>query len=123
MSVSLETSLAEAEGGGLTKRGGKLLDLPLCFTSCRGLGIAGTRALTILQSRRASVRSPRSSARMARLRKVRWAVDAMVNATELVGALERQDPTPADFGLARLAGLAVQERLAEMQLGVVGVDS
>ena len=42
MSVSLETSLAEAEGVGLTKPGGKLLDLPLCFTSSRGLGIAGT---------------------------------------------------------------------------------
>ena len=43
MSVSLETSPADAEGVGLTKRGGKLLDLPLCFTSRRGLGLAGTR--------------------------------------------------------------------------------
>ena len=43
MSVSLETSLAEAEGVGLTKCGGKLLDLPLRFPSRHGLGIAGTR--------------------------------------------------------------------------------
>ena len=42
MSVSLETSLAEAEGVGLTKCGGKLLDLPLRFPSRHGLGVAWT---------------------------------------------------------------------------------
>ncbi len=50
------------------------------------------------------------------------AVDALVDATELVGTLERQDPPPAGFGLGRLTRLAVQDGLAEMQLGVAGVD-
>jgi hypothetical protein len=49
------------------------------------------------------------------------AVDALVDATELVGTLQGQDPPPAGFGLRRLAGLAVQRGLAEMQLGVVWV--
>ena len=51
------------------------------------------------------------------------AVDVLVDATELVGTLESQDPPPAGFGLGRLARLAMQDRFAEMQLGVVvGVD-
>ena len=50
------------------------------------------------------------------------AVDALVDAAKLVGTLEGQDPPPAGFGLGRLARLAVQDGLAEMQLGVVGVD-
>ena len=49
-------------------------------------------------------------------------VDPLVDATELVGTLESQDPPPAGFGLGRLARLAVQARLAEMQLGVIGAD-
>ena len=51
------------------------------------------------------------------------AVDALVDATELVWTLEGQDPSPAGFGLDRLARLVVEDGLAEMQLGVVGVDS
>jgi len=50
------------------------------------------------------------------------AVDALVDAAKLVGTLERQDPPPAGFGLRRLARLAVEDGLAEMQLGGVGVD-
>jgi hypothetical protein len=49
------------------------------------------------------------------------AVDALVDATELVGTLQGQDPPPAGFGLRRLAGLAAERGLAEMQLGVVWV--
>ena len=49
------------------------------------------------------------------------AVDALVDAAELVGMLEGQDPPPAGFGLGRLAGLAVEDGLAEEQLGGVGV--
>jgi hypothetical protein len=49
------------------------------------------------------------------------AVDALVDATELVGTLQRQGPPPAGLSLSRLAGLAVDHGLAEMQLGVVGV--
>jgi hypothetical protein len=44
------------------------------------------------------------------------------NTTELVGTLEGLDPLPAGFGLGRLARLAVEHGLAEMQLDVVGVD-
>ena len=49
------------------------------------------------------------------------AVDALLDAAELVGMLEGQDPPPARFGLGRLAGLAVEEGLAEELLGGVGV--
>ena len=48
--------------------------------------------------------------------------NALIDAAKLVRTLERQDPPPASFGLGRLAGLAVQNRLAEMYLGVVGVE-
>ena len=50
------------------------------------------------------------------------AVDALIDAAETVGTLKGQDPPPAGFGLGRLAGFAMQDGLAEMQLGVVGVD-
>src|SRR5271157_160326 len=50
------------------------------------------------------------------------AVDALIDAAKLVGTLERQDPPPAGSGLGHLARLAVQDGLAEMQLGVVEVD-
>jgi hypothetical protein len=49
------------------------------------------------------------------------AVDTLVDAAELVGTLQGQDPPPACFGLRRLAGLAVEDGLAEMQLSVVWV--
>ena len=50
------------------------------------------------------------------------AVDALIDATEAVGTLQAQDPPPASFGLGGLAGLAVEHGLAEVELGVVGVD-
>jgi hypothetical protein len=43
-------------------------------------------------------------------------VDSLVDATELIETLEREDPPPAGFGLGGLAGLAA------IQLGVVGVE-
>ncbi len=49
-------------------------------------------------------------------------VDALVDAAELVGTLHDQNPPPAGFGLGRLSRLAVQERLAEIQLVVVDVE-
>ena len=50
------------------------------------------------------------------------AVDALVDAAESVGTLQRQDPPPAGFRLGGLAGLAMEHGLAEMQFGVVGVE-
>jgi hypothetical protein len=50
------------------------------------------------------------------------AVAALVDAAELVGTLQGQDPPPAGFGLGRLSGPAVEVGLAEEQLGVVGVE-
>jgi len=43
--MSLETSLAEAEGVGLTLPGGKLLDSLRCFPARHGLGVARAGAL------------------------------------------------------------------------------
>ena len=122
MAVSLETSLAEAEGVGLTLPGGKLFDSLRCFAARHGLGVA-----------RAGVEDhppePPGLGPVAaffghddEVAQGQVAVDALVDAAELVGTLERQDPPPAGFGLGRLAGLAVEDRLAEMRLGVVGVE-
>ena len=89
--------------------GGKLLDLPLRFPSRHGLGVA-----------RAGVEDhspePPGLGQDGEVSQGQVAVDALVDATELVGTLERQDPPPAGFGLGRLARLAVQDGLAEMQL-------
>jgi hypothetical protein len=49
-------------------------------------------------------------------------VDALVDAAELVGTLERQNPPPAGFRLGRPARLAVQARFAEQYFGVVGIE-
>ncbi len=120
MAVSLETSLAEAEGVGLALPGGRRLDFPLCFPARRGQGVAwtgvedhppelpGLGPVAALFGQ--NVEDAQSEV----------AVDALVDAAELVGTLQRQDPPPAGFGLGRLAGLAVDDALAEMQLGFVG---
>jgi len=95
--------------------------LPSCFPTRHGLGVAwtgveehppeppGLDSVTALLGQHGEISQ----------REV--AVDALVDATELVGTLQRQDPPPAGFSLGRLAGLAVEHGLAEMQLGVVGV--
>ena len=50
------------------------------------------------------------------------AVDALIDAAETVGTPQRQDPPPAGFGLGRLASFAMQDGLAEVNLGVIGVE-
>jgi hypothetical protein len=123
LAVFLETSLAGAECIGPTLPGPELLDLQLCFPARHSLGIARARVAD-------HPPEPPGLGPVAPLfdqdgevAQGEVAVDALVDATELVGTLESQDPPPAGFGLGRLARLAMQDRLAEMQLGVVvGVD-
>ena len=50
------------------------------------------------------------------------AIDALVDAAKLVGTLQGQDPPPAGSGLVGMAGFAMQDGLAEMQLGGGGVE-
>ncbi len=112
--MSLVTSLAEAEGVGLAQPGGRRLDFPLYFPARHGLGVAraggedhspeppGLDSVTALLGQDGEVAQGE------------LAVDALVDAAELVGTLQRQDPPPAGFGLRRLACLAVQDGLAEM---------
>ena len=70
--MSLETSLAEAEGVGLTLPGGKLVDSLRCFPARHSLGVARTRLEDHFpEPLGLGRRSPRSSARTARLRRVR----------------------------------------------------
>ena len=116
-----KTSLAEAEGVGLALTGGIFLDSPLSFPARHGLGVAwtcvenhspeppGLGPITALVGQDGEVAQGQMS------------IDALVDARELVGTLQGQDPPPACFRLRRLAGLAVEDGLAEMQLGVVGV--
>ena len=120
--MSLVTSLGEAEGVGLAQPGGRRLGFPLCFPARHSLNVAWTGVEDH------SPRPPGLDAVAALLgqdgevAQGEVAVDALVDAAKLVGTLEGQDPPPAGFGLGRLARLAVQDGLAEMQLGVVGVD-
>ena len=88
--MSLETSLAEAEGIGLTLPTGKLLDSLRCFPARHGLGVAWTR----LEDHPPGppglgpvARAPLPDGEVA---EGEVAVDALVDATELVGTLERQ---------------------------------
>src|SRR5271157_2921188 len=101
--------------------GGKLLDLPRQLPARPGLGIAWTGV---------EERSPEPpgldsvTALLGQDREVAQGevvVDVLADAAELVGTLQGQDPLPAGFGLRRPARLAVEDGLAEMQLGVVGV--
>jgi len=112
--MSLVTSLVEAEGVGLALPGGRRLDFPLSFPARHGLGVA-----------RAGVEDhspvPPGLGQDGEVSQGQVAVDALLDAAELVGMLEGQDPPPAGFGLGRLAGLAVEAGLTEEQLGGVGV--
>ena len=121
MAVSLKLSLADAECIGPTLPGGKSLDLIRSFPA-RGLGVAlagvedhppeppGLGAVATLLGQDGEVAQGEV------------AVDALVDAAELVGTLQGQDPPPAGFGLGGLAGFAMEYGLAEMDLGVVGVE-
>ena len=108
---------------GPTLPGPEVLDLQLCFPAHHGLGVA--RAGVEDHSPEPPGLGPVAPLfdQDGEVAQGEVAVDALVDATELVGTLESQDPPPAGFGLGRLARLAMQDRLAEMQLGVVvGVD-
>ena len=122
MAVPLETSLAEAEGVSTRLPGGKLLDSLRRFPARHGLGV--TRARVEDHPPEPPCLGPVDAllGQDGEVAEGEVAVDALVDAAEPVGTLERQDPPPAGFGLGRLARLTVQDRLAEMQLGVVGVD-
>ena len=122
MAVSLETPLAHGEVVGPTLPGGKLLDSLRCFPAQHGLGVARARALDHPPKPPGLGPIAAFLGQGGEVAQGQVAVDALVDATELVGTLERQDPPPAGFGLGRLARLAVQDGFAEMQLGVVGVD-
>jgi len=50
------------------------------------------------------------------------AVDLLIDAGKLLRPLERQDPPPALLGPTVIANLAPHNRLAEEQLGVIGID-
>ncbi len=49
-------------------------------------------------------------------------VDALIDTAETIGPFQRQDSPPASFGLGRLAGFAMHYGLAEVNLGVIGVE-
>jgi len=120
LAVSIETSLAEAEGVGLTLPGGNLLDSLHCFPARHGLGVARTRLEDHFPEPPGLGPVTTLLGHDRKFAQVEVAVCALVNAAGPVGTLERQDPPPTGFGLGRLASLAVEDRLAEMQLGVVG---
>ena len=119
--MSLVTSLVEAEGVGLALAGGRCLDFPLCFPARHGLGV--TRAGVEDHSPEPPDLGPAAPllGQNGEVSQGQVAVDALVDAAELVGMLEGQDPPPAGFGLGRLAGLAVEDGLAEEHLGGFGV--
>ncbi len=117
----LKPSLLNRRASGWRCLAGGASILPSCFPTRHGLGVVwtgvedhppeppGLDSVTALLGQHGEISQ----------REV--AVDALVDATELVGTLQRQDSPPAGFSLGRLAGLAVEHGLAEMQLGVVGV--
>jgi len=114
--------VAEAEGVGPAPPGRKLLGLPLCFPARHGLGVTWTRLEDHPPEPPGLGPVAALFGQDGEVAQGEVAVDALVDAAKLVGTLERQDPPPAGFGLRRLARLAVEDGLAEMQLGVVGVE-
>jgi len=84
-------------------------------------GSPGHASRPILQSRRASSPVAPLLGEDGEVAMGEVSVDALVDAAELVGTLHDRNPPPAGFGLGRLSRLAVQERLAEIQL-VVDVE-
>ena len=122
LAVFLETSLAGAECIGPTLPGPELLDLQLCFPARHSLGVAWTGVEHHPPEPPGLVPVAPFLGQDGEVPQGKVAVDALIDATELVGTLQRQDPPPAGFGLSRLAGFAVEDGLAEMQVGVVGVE-
>jgi len=108
LAVFLETSLAGAECIGPTLPGPELLDLQLCFPARHSLGIARARVEDHFPEPERFGRIAALFGKDGQVAAGEVAVDALVDATELVGTLERQDPPPA--GLGRLAGRCPRER-------------
>ena len=50
------------------------------------------------------------------------AVDSLIEAAKLVGALQPENPPPTPLGLGGLAPVPMQYRLAMPQLGILGVE-
>jgi hypothetical protein len=103
-------------------RCGKLFDSMRSIPACHGLGISGACVEYHFPEPERFGRITALLGQDGEVAQSEVAVDALVDATELVGTLQGQDPPPACFGLGRLAGLAVEHRLAEVDLGVVGVN-
>ena len=49
-------------------------------------------------------------------------VDSLIDAAKLLGPAQGQDPPPARLGLGGLAPVPVDDRLAELALGILRVD-
>jgi hypothetical protein len=86
LAVSLETSLAEAERAGLTLPGRKLLDSPLCFPARQGLGVARTGVEDHFPEPPGLGSVAIFSGQDGEVTQGQVAVDALVDATELVGS-------------------------------------
>ncbi len=114
--VSRAASLAEQDWQCLLKHpwlklrapiGVKLLDLPLRFPARRGLEVTWTGVENHFPEPPGLDAVATLLGQSGEIAQSEVAVDARVDATELVGSLERQDPPPAGFGLGGLAGLAM----------------
>jgi hypothetical protein len=102
--------------------GARLPDLPLGYPAPHGLGVAWTCVEDQPPEPPGFYRVAPLLGQDGEVAQGEVAVDSLVDAAELVGALERQDPSPAGFGFGGLTGFTVKNGFAEMQLGVVGVD-
>ncbi len=85
----------------------KLLDLPLRFPARHGLCVAWTGVEDASPQQPGLGPVAALFGQDGEIPQGQVAVDALVEATEPVGTLECQDPTPAGFGLGLLAGLAM----------------
>ena len=102
--MSLETSLAEAEGVGLTLPGGKLVDSLRCFPARHSLGVARTR----LEDHFPEPLVPVAALLLGQDGEVAQGevtVDALVDAPELVGSFS---PLATGIGRGRSAQAALQ---------------
>jgi hypothetical protein len=97
--VSDRTSRADAEGIGLPTVGGKLLVPPLRFPSRHGLGVAWTRGENHSPEPLGLGPIAPLLGQNGELAQGEMAVDPLVDAAELVGTLQRQDPPPAGSDL------------------------
>ena len=90
LAASLETFLAEAEGIESPAVGGKLLDLPRCLPARHGLGVARARVEDHPPEPPGLGPVAAFLGHDGEVAHGEVAVDALLDATELVGTLERQ---------------------------------